>query len=71
MKRRGVLIAVAVALLAFPRPAAAYLDPVTGSLVWQVVVGGLLAAGVTIRIYWNKLRSWFSKKPRGVNSEEP
>jgi hypothetical protein len=48
----------------------AYLDPVTGSLAWQMAVGGLLAAATTIRMYWSKIRALFSKKhdsrdPRG------
>jgi hypothetical protein len=63
MKRYEIfLIALVAMLFVFPTSAMAYLDPVTGSIVWQVAVGGLLAAATTIRLYWSKIRSFFSKK---------
>ena len=63
MKRYEIfLIALVAMLFVFPTPAMAYLDPVTGSIVWQVAVGGLLAAAATIRLYWGKIRSFLSKK---------
>jgi hypothetical protein len=33
----------------------AYLDPGTGSMVLQVVVGGIAAIGVAGRYYWKRL----------------
>jgi len=66
-----VLFGVAVMLFVFPRSAAAYLDPVTGSILWQVVIGGALAAGMTARIYWRKLRSLFSRKANDRDTHEP
>ena len=63
MKRYELfLIALVAVLFVFPQPAWAYLDPVSGSIIWQVVVGGLLAAAATIRLYWSKIRSFLSKK---------
>jgi hypothetical protein len=50
-----------VCLLGFPSAALAYLDPVSGSIVLQVVVGGLLAGLATTRLYWRKIRSFFRK----------
>ena len=69
MKRPEFLLIVLVATM-LPTPSMAYLDPVTGSLAWQMAVGGLLAAATTIRMYWSKIRAFFSKKhdshdPRG------
>ena len=49
-------------LFVFPQPAMAYLDPVTGSMAWQVTIGGLLAVAAAIRMYWSKIRSILSKK---------
>ncbi len=37
----------------------AYLDPGTGSLITQVVVAGLLGAGIFLRAFWKKI---FKKK---------
>jgi hypothetical protein len=33
----------------------AYLDPGTGSMVLQVVVGGIAAVGVAGRYYWRRI----------------
>lgn len=34
----------------------AYLDPGTGSMLLQVILGGIAAVGVAIKLYWHKLR---------------
>jgi len=39
-------------------PAFAYMDPGTGSLLLQGLLGGIAGAAVFIRIYWHKLTSW-------------
>jgi hypothetical protein len=33
----------------------AYLDPGTGSMLVQLLVGGLAAVGVTARFYWRRI----------------
>ena len=45
--------------------AVAYLDPGTGSMLLQVILGGIAAIGVAIKLYWHKLRAAFgmAKKP--------
>lgn len=35
----------------------AYLDPGTGSMALQLLMGGIVAALATIRLYWRRLRS--------------
>ena len=40
----------------------AYLDPGTGSLILQVVIGGILGIGVVLKTYWAKIVGIFSKK---------
>jgi hypothetical protein len=37
-------------------PAFAYLDPGTGSMLLQVILGGVAAVGVAIKLYWHKIR---------------
>ncbi len=34
----------------------AYLDPGTGSYVFQVIIAAVLGIIVTIKIYWNKIK---------------
>jgi hypothetical protein len=33
----------------------AYLDPGTGSMLAQLLVGGFAAAGVALKLYWRRL----------------
>ena len=37
-------------------PAYAYLDPGSGSLIIQSVIGALAAIGVTLKLYWHKIK---------------
>jgi hypothetical protein len=43
-------------LLAHSVNAEAYLDPGTGSMMLQVILGGIAAIGVALKLYWHKLR---------------
>jgi hypothetical protein len=33
----------------------AYLDPGSGSMIAQIIAGGLAAVAVTAKLYWNRL----------------
>jgi hypothetical protein len=57
-----VILLLALWFLAFPRPVHAYIDPGTGSYFIQLLVGGLLALLYTLKIYWARIRSFFSTK---------
>ena len=39
-----------------------YIDPGSGSLIFQAVIGGLMAAGVGVAAFWQKITSFFSRK---------
>ena len=45
----------------------AYLDPGTGSFIIQLLIGGIVGAGLLLKTYWGRLKSLFSKN----NPEEP
>ena len=53
-----------LALALFTQPAWAYLDPGTGSMLLQVILGGIAAVGVAIKLGWHKIRAalGFAKK---------
>jgi hypothetical protein len=34
----------------------AYLDPGTGSMLLQVVLGGIAAVGVALKIFWHRIK---------------
>ncbi len=69
LKMAAILLAVYVILN--PSPAYGYLDPATGSMVWQIVVGGLVAGLATVKMYWRSIRSFLARfsagRPGGDN----
>ncbi len=38
-----------------------YIDPGSGSLVIQVLIGALVGVGITLKIYWYKLKEKISR----------
>ena len=51
----------------------AYLDPGTGSMVLQIIVGGVAAIGVAGRYYWQRMTGKASKpgKDEQIEPETP
>jgi hypothetical protein len=39
-----------------------YIDPGSGSLIFQAVIGGLMAAGVGIAAFWSRITGFFQRK---------
>ena len=50
--------------LVLEAPVSAYLDPGSGSMLLQVLLGGFAAVGVIVRLYWNRWISWFRRPAR-------
>ena len=46
----------------FITEAHSYIDPGTGSIILQAIIGGIAALGFTIKLYWYKIKSFFKKK---------
>lgn len=40
-----------------------YLNPGTGGLIVQLLLGALFAAGLTLRIFWDRIRKALHLKP--------
>ena len=34
-----------------------YLDPGSGSVIIQIIIGALLSIGVTVRLFWSRIKS--------------
>ncbi len=48
-----------------------YLDPGSGSYIFQLLVAALLGGAFAIKIYWKRLRSFFNKsKVTDITEEE-
>ncbi|MPZ89235.1 MAG: hypothetical protein GEU81_14445 [Nitriliruptorales bacterium] len=52
-----------LSLLVVPS-AAAYLDPGSGSLVFQALVAGAMAASVSVKVFWGRIRRLLSRTQR-------
>ena len=49
----------------FVSDAFAYIDPGSGSLVIQLIIGALVGVGITIKLYWYKLKEkLFTKRSK-------
>ena len=51
-----------IALLSTVFPVYAYIDPGTGSLLIQSIIGAIAAFAVTMKLYWHKLKLFFARK---------
>jgi nitrate/nitrite transporter NarK len=57
------LLAVPALLLLSTQNAYAYLDPGTGSMILQGLIGGIAGGMFAIRLYWGKIKSRFGRAP--------
>jgi uncharacterized membrane protein len=58
-----------LALATIAVPSYGYIDPGTGSLVIQSIIGAIAAIGVTLKLYWHKLKLMFSKRQSASDSD--
>jgi hypothetical protein len=69
--RRSLTNAVLLGLgapLLFTEPAWAYLDPGTGSMMLQLLLGGVAGALVVGKLYWYRLRGFVTSRFSGKSS---
>lgn len=60
MNHKSILPAALLIAMSFflfvPHQAYAYIDPGSGSVIWQVVIATLLSGTFLIKTYWHKLK---------------
>jgi hypothetical protein len=74
LKRFSVfsMVLAIMTLMASTSPALAYLDPGTGSILLQMLLGGVAGGLVVARLYWARIKGWFSPgKPPSDNEQGP
>ena len=54
-----------------PKAAHAYLDPGTGSILLQVLIGGVAGLGVIVKLYWRRLRDLLGLRDKNAPKERP
>ncbi|MGP0591327.1 hypothetical protein ACTRXD_02145 [Nitrospira sp. T9] len=66
MKHLGSFLAISITLIVFgfESSAQAYLDPGTGSMVLQLLLGGIAGAVVILKLYWRRFVGLFRGNAR-------
>jgi hypothetical protein len=66
MKYLGSFLAISITLIVFgfENSAQAYLDPGTGSMVLQLLLGGIAGAVVILKLYWRRFVGLFRGNAR-------
>jgi uncharacterized membrane protein YphA (DoxX/SURF4 family) len=59
----AVVVLVGAWIIVLERPLDAYVDPGAGSMLTQLLIGGVLAAVVFIRSSWQRIRGLFQRRP--------
>lgn len=68
MKLVGLLILL---VLIFPQSAHAYLDPRTGSMILQIVLGGFAGIAIIVRLFWTRIKGKFCGAKRSKGTGDP
>ena len=64
MANKSFCFGVSAALFfAATQPAQAYVDPGTGAMLLQLLLGGVAGLMVIIKLYWARLKEFFRRKP--------
>ena len=48
----------------------AYIDPGTGSVIIQMIIGGLVGTGIAVKVFWYRIKSALSPSFKRNNSDE-
>ncbi len=54
----------------FPAATYAYIDPGTGSYVFQLVIAGMLSVLLSIKIFWRNIKKFFARSKGEVEREQ-
>ncbi|HXV84976.1 MAG TPA: hypothetical protein VEG60_34460 [Candidatus Binatia bacterium] len=74
MSRRPTLTTfflVLVYTVSLPQEALAYLDPGSGSMMLQLLLGGVVGVLAILKLYWNTFAGLFRRKRRQEDSTPP
>ena len=57
-------------LISYTSPAFAYLDPGTGSMLVQGLIGGVAVVMSFLSIYWQKVKAFFGKEEADTDTDK-
>jgi hypothetical protein len=64
-----VVVLAAWLLFVAAEPAYAYVDPGSGSMLTQLLLGGGAGVVVLLRLYWNRLRELVGLRDRNIGTD--
>jgi len=71
MRSRSAVLGVAAGLLVLgASPAHAYLDAGSGSMMLQLLLGGIAGLGVAARLYWQRIKDGLGFRRRETDETE-
>lgn len=70
MRNHAVPIGTALLILGSATSAHAYIDPGSGSMLLQLLLGGVAGLVVLAKLYWQRLLRLFGLGARGIDGEE-
>jgi cell division protein FtsW (lipid II flippase) len=72
-KYASIIFVIGVATLWFNSPAYAYINPGIGSILLQMLLGGLVGLAIVLKLYWAQVKKVFQNpfsKKRGHGNED-
>jgi hypothetical protein len=57
-----IIVLLVICFVAMPTDANAYLDPGTGSMIIQMIIGAIAAGLLTLKFYWHKITTFFKDR---------
>jgi len=61
---KQIIVTSFIFIVFFNSKAFAYLDPGTGSIILQSILGAIAAGASYCAIYWQKIKDFFNKKAK-------
>ena len=61
MRLNIVFVLMICTLCVWPSESSAYIDPGTGSILIQGIIGAIAALGVTLKLYWHRIVAMFRR----------
>ncbi len=69
MNRSWLLLPAISVMVLVTLPAHAYLDPASGSMLLQMIVGGVAGVALAVRLFWHRILGFFGVKPKSTDDD--
>ncbi len=69
MNRSWFLLSAVAVMALLTQPAHAYLDPASGSMLLQMIVGGIAGIALAGKLFWHRILGFFGGKPKSTDDD--